>query len=361
VRDHDDFGALVRRHRPRLQALAFVILGDREEAEDVVQESLLRGFLALATLRQPDRVGSWLAAITGNTARMRLRRPRLETLPLDELERSAPASWLDAEAKLDAPLGEVREALAALPATARETLLLHYVEGYSCAEIAAAQRSTAGAVRVRLHRAREQLRVLLPAFATPTKETKMIEVTLEDVWVRVASDEPLRLADERLRIVLLREKEGDRVLPIWIGPPEGDSLTLQLRGGTMPRPLTPDLTARLLEAAGASVERIVVTKLEEGTFYAVLAVAAGGEVREVDARPSDALNLALRVGAPIFVDGAVFEQAGLVGDDLSTLSAELDRRCEQLAAEGVVEPPPVGEWQPHSLELVAAYHSAGGK
>src|SRR5919198_5057071 len=111
MRDHEDFGAIVGRYRPRMRAVAFAILGDREEAEDVVQEALLRGFLAMATLRRPDRVGAWLAAIAANLARMRLRRRRLETIPLDGYE--------PAEPELEAPVEEVREALAALPTAAR--------------------------------------------------------------------------------------------------------------------------------------------------------------------------------------------------------------------------------------------------
>src|SRR5437867_3508970 len=347
MRDHDDFGALVGRHRPRMRAVAFAILGDREEAEDVVQEALLRGFLALATLRRPDRAGAWLAAITANLARMRLRRPREQSLPFDVV---AP--------ELEAPVEEVRHALASLPPTARETLIAHYVEGLSCAEIAARVGSTPGAVRVRLHRAREQLRALLPAFDTVTEEVEMIEVAVDDVWVRIAPDHPTRLADEGLRIVLLRERDGERVLPIWIGPPEGDALTLQLHGEPMPRPLTADLTTRLLEAAGGRIERVVVTRLEEHTFYAVVAVAAGDDVREVDARPSDALNLALRAGAPIYVDGDVLDQAGLVDESAPAL---LDQACERIEDEGVVERPPPGEWRPHSLELVTAYRPALGR
>ena len=343
MRDHEDFGAIVGRYRPRMRAVAFAILGDRDEAEDVVQEALLRGFLSLATLRRPDRVGAWLAAITANMARMRLRRPREETLPLDV---AAP--------ELEAPVEELRRALASLPVSAREVLIAHYVEGLSCAEIAERHGSTSGAVRVRLHRARQQLRRLLPF--PVTEEVEMIEVVVDDVWVRIAPGQPARLADERLRIVLLREQDGERALPIWIGSPEGDALTLQLRGEATPRPLTADLTTRLLEAAGGRIERVVVTRLEEQTFYAVVAVAAGGEVHEVDARPSDALNLALRARAPIYVDGELLEEAGLVGDDAPAL---LDRACERVEVESVVGRPPPGEWRPHSLELVRAYRQPG--
>jgi bifunctional DNase/RNase len=123
------------------------------------------------------------------------------------------------------------------------------------------------------------------------------------------AEEPPRLAEERMRIAVLKEQDGARRLPIWIGPAEGDALTLLLRGETVPRPLTVDLTVSLLAAVGARIERVVVSKLEERTFFAVVAVQAGGETREVDARPSDALNLAMRSGSPIFVDETLMEEA----------------------------------------------------
>lgn len=282
-----------------MRALAFALLGEREEAEDVVQETLLRAYLGLGTLRDRERFGSWLGSIAVNLARMRRRRPRPETLPLFEL--AAPAA--------DEAETRVGDALAALPPAMRDLLLMHYVEGVSCAEIADRLGCSAGAVRVRLHRARERLRQLLPTLA-PGKETEMIEAMLEDVYVRVVADEPPRLAEERMRIMILREKDGARRVPIWIGPAEGDALTLLLRGESLPRPLTIDLSFALLAALGASIERVVVSRLEERTFYAVVAVRAGGKTHEVDARPSDALNLAVRTGAPIFVDAAVVDQAG---------------------------------------------------
>jgi RNA polymerase sigma factor (sigma-70 family) len=331
------FARLVERYRPRVRAVAFAILGEREEAEDVAQEALLRAYLGLATLRHPDRFASWITAVAANLARMRLRRPRVETLPLDRL----------ADGQTDRPEGtgrELRGALETLTPATRAMLAMHYVHGLSCAEIADLLGTTSGAVRVRLHRARNQLRTLL----IPTREeTKMIETVLEDVYVRVAPGEE-RLADERLRIVVLREREGGRRLPIWIGPAEGDALTLRLRDESFARPLTPDLTASLLEAVGARVERIVVTRLEDKTFYSLVAVSAAGDTREVDARPSDALNLATRTGAPIFVDEAVLDAAGIVAEDIpSVLERELEIRSEH-------DVPP-GEWRPNTLALVTSF------
>lgn len=171
----------------------------------------------------------------------------------------------------------------------------------------------------------------------------MIEMTLEDVVVRLVAEEPPRLANE-LRIVLLRERGGDRMLPIWVGAAEGDSLALQLRGESTPRPLTPDMTARLLEAVDAHVERVVISRLEERTFYAVVMVAGGRVAGEVDARPSDALNLAARVGAPIFAEPRVLEDSAIRADDVY---GELEREREKL---GVSESE--GEWRSLSPDLL---------
>jgi bifunctional DNase/RNase len=169
------------------------------------------------------------------------------------------------------------------------------------------------------------------------------------------AEEPPRLAEERMRIAVLREQGGPRRLPIWIGATEGDALTVLLRGERLPRPLTIDLTLALLGALGASIERVVVTRLEEKTFYAVVAVQAAGETHDVDARPSDALNLAARSGAPIFVDDAVLDEAGLVGDDVAAL---LDREGDK-AFEGYELPP--GEWRAHSIELVTSFWRPPGR
>jgi hypothetical protein len=117
-------------------------------------------------------------------------------------------------------------------------------------------------------------------------------------------------------VVLLKERDGERVLPIWIGPHEGHLIKWQLAGGSAPRPLTYELMARLLETAQAQVERMAVSRLHDEVFYATLWVRVGGRTHEVDARPSDALNLALRLDAPIFVDEAVLEKAGARADGL---------------------------------------------
>lgn len=176
----------------------------------------------------------------------------------------------------------------------------------------------------------------------------MIEMRVEDVIVRVAEDDPMKLVADQ-RIVLLRETDSERLLPIWIGAAEGNALALRLTGETTPRrPVTSDVMAELLRVTGARVERVVVTSLREKTFYAVIAVAVDGRVDELDARPSDALNLAVRVGAPIFVDDSVLEKCALPEGDLSTrLDAEAGEADQEL---------PAGEWRSLSAELLQSLY-----
>ena len=350
--DRAAFARLIDRHVERATAVAESILG-RTDAEDVVQEALLAAYLGLARLRRPDRFGGWLCAIAANLARMRLRQ-RGGHVSFDELGgrhlsagladlRPAPEEAVEASELLDV----LRAAFDALPPRQRDVALLYYVDGLSCGEIAALLGRSTGAVRVGLHRARRELRRRLDR-----KEFLMPEVTLEDVIVRALpeSGEESQLVNDRLRVVLLREKGGSRrLLPIWIGAAEGDSLALELGGDSMPRPLTADLMARLLDAAGARIRRVTINSLREDTFYAVVEIVTGDAAREIDSRPSDALNLAARVGSPVFVDDEVMARAGIAGDDLER---ELAETCEKYGFDEEA----AGEWRSLSPDLVKALH-----
>jgi len=110
-------------------------------------------------------------------------------------------------------------------------------------------------------------------------------------------------------IIVLREVEGQRVLPIWVGVFEANAIALQVENVQTPRPMTHDLLKTVIDQLGGRVERIVVCELKENTFYATLHVLSAKGLLEVDARPSDAIALALRSGARIFVDEAVIQNA----------------------------------------------------
>jgi len=111
--------------------------------------------------------------------------------------------------------------------------------------------------------------------------------------------------------LLLREADGDhRVLPIFIGGPEATAIALALEEVETPRPMTHDLMKDLLDELGARIERVVVTELRDATFYADIVVSIAGTVHSVSARPSDAVALAVRYGAPVFAEEGVLEEAG---------------------------------------------------
>jgi hypothetical protein len=114
-------------------------------------------------------------------------------------------------------------------------------------------------------------------------------------------------------VVILREVAGQRrVLPIFIGVPEAQAIALTMQNIETPRPMTHDLMKNLLDEVGAQVERITVTELREGTFFAEIILSSQGEVRTVSSRPSDAIALAIRIGSPIFAEDDVLEEAGRV-------------------------------------------------
>jgi bifunctional DNase/RNase len=130
-------------------------------------------------------------------------------------------------------------------------------------------------------------------------------------------------------ILLLREREGTRYLPIWIGTPEATAIALALEGIETARPLTHDLMKTLLDALGADIERVDVTSLDQGTFYADLVIEADGEELTISSRPSDAIALATRVGAPVFASKALLDEAGIeIHDD--TEEEEIERFREFL-------------------------------
>jgi RNA polymerase sigma factor (sigma-70 family) len=350
--DPEAFAVLVSRHRRRVEAVVARML-PADEAEEVVQEALLRAYLGLSRLRSADRFAGWLCGIAVNLAKMRLRRVVAQRRAL-ALAGSAAAVEPDHDREL---LEIVRNAVALLPAGQRDVVLMHYVDELSCEEIAHLLGTTAGAVRVRLHRARASLRrelaPLAPVSVTqPRKDQTMVEMKVADVLVRVAPDDATKpIADQR--VVLLKEDGGERVLPIWIGPAEGNMLASRLTGYEPSRPMTPDLIVELLRVTGSRIERVAITSLREMTFYASVAIAVDGHTEELDARPSDGMNLAVRVGAPILVEEAVLEESGLAEGEVGS---ELDSRTKM----GGFELPP-GSWTSLSSEMLGSLHRERGK
>lgn len=116
---------------------------------------------------------------------------------------------------------------------------------------------------------------------------------------------------------LVVAEDGPRtIVPIWVGTQEAASISIAVSGEEPPRPLAHDLMKRLLDTVGATVDRVDVTRIEEGTFYAALSLSTRDGHVTLDCRPSDAIALAARVGAPLFVSEAVLEDAGVPEDEV---------------------------------------------
>jgi bifunctional DNase/RNase len=141
-----------------------------------------------------------------------------------------------------------------------------------------------------------------------------IEMTIKGLMVDPITNMP---------IVILRDKDGQKVLPIWVGVFEANAIALQIENITPQRPMTHDLLHNVIHDLKADIEKIVVSDLRENTFYALIYVSIGGEITAIDARPSDAIALALRARAPIFVEDTVIDHAKNV--DLTPEKGDSDR------------------------------------
>ena len=172
-----------------------------------------------------------------------------------------------------------------------------------------------------------------PATVPGTEQAAWVDVEVSEVR-RSDDDDP----SNRTHAVVLKELGGDRQLPIYIGAPEAIALACSLETVETPRPMTYQIAADLVIAGGLTVGEVRVTRLSEYTFYAVVVLAGPGGTVEVDARPSDALNLAVVCGAPVRVYNALFEQVSVERYDAwqryTTGAPELagearDRRAKQ--------------------------------
>lgn len=133
----------------------------------------------------------------------------------------------------------------------------------------------------------------------------MIELTIESIRMNLVNYQ---------RVVILKEKDADRYLPIWIGHAEADAIAVRLQDVTVARPLTHDLLNTIITSLGASVTSIVVNDMSNDTYFARIVLDVNGTAMEIDARPSDAIALAVRVKVPIYADETVLEKAGVLMD-----------------------------------------------
>jgi RNA polymerase sigma factor (sigma-70 family) len=339
------FAELVQRHRTLLVRLCRRALADGGLAEDAAQEAIVLALVELDHLRRPERFGAWLCGIGLHVCRAWLRQRSRDAWSLDALVGGRllqepvalePSPHNRAEESELARV--VRGAIESLPPGQRAAVALFYLDGLSYLEIAATLDIEIGAVKTRLNKARRALGARLldtwkeysVTTSTIDSGTAWVDVQLEDVRRFSIGDPPVERS-----VLLLKETAGERLIPIWVGAFEADAAALQLVGAEPLRPLTFSFTAKLLEAAGGRVQEVRISRLEDETFYAEVLLRSPGGTRSVDARPSDAVNLALTVGAPIRVERSVLEQAGRTAEQLAESRPEGTSRSAREAGDAI--------------------------
>jgi len=164
----------------------------------------------------------------------------------------------------------------------------------------------------------------------------VVELTIESIRVSLMNYQ---------RVVILKEKEADRYLPIWIGPAEADAIAVRLQEVAVARPLTHDLLRTVIDSLGATVSYILVSDLSNDTFFARIALTVDGKEMEIDSRPSDAIALAVRAQVPIYADEAVLEKAGV----------RLDQEGQPLEGTTEAEIEPTSEAGAEELEKLSPF------
>jgi hypothetical protein len=159
----------------------------------------------------------------------------------------------------------------------------------------------------------------------------LIEMTIKGLMVDPITNMP---------IVILKDKDGDRVLPIWVGIFEANAIALQIENIATPRPMTHDLLRNIITDLDGQVDRVVVSDLKDNTFFAIIHLTVKGEAVVVDARPSDAIALALRTRAPILVEETVIDSAKTV--DFTSERADSDRLQKWLES---LDPDDMGKYK----------------
>lgn len=360
------FARLADRHRGMVVALTRRLLGADDLVADVTQEATVAALVSLERLRSPGQFGAWYAGIALNVARRLLREVSAAPLP-EEYPDGEPGPAERAEAAEAAR--RVRAAVATLAPGQRAAVLAFYWQGLTYAESALELGITVAAVKSRLHQARGALAPRLASCVESScieqssveeqKEVPAMSAAAESAWVDAevievrrsdGPDEPLR----RPHVVVVQERGGSRRLPIYVGSAEAIALACSLEAVEMPRPMTYQLIANLLTATGSRLTEVRITRLVECVFYAVVVVQTPEGVVEVDARPSDALNLAVLSAVPVRVDAAMLSDPDVTRHSewerfparMPDLAAEERRHRDELSArltqvrEGGAQPEP---------------------
>ncbi len=343
--DKNAFGLLARRYQPMAERIAMGMVTNAFLAQELAQEAILQAYLSLDHLRNDDRFKSWLYGITLNVCRGYLRDRKIDFYSLEALMggMSIDATTFSSGLMDPETIAEERElhrtmlhAVNALSPRERAATLLFYYEQLSLREVATILEISVVAVKGRLYKAREQLKEHLLAlpdweqvdYLLRQRRQTMIKVTV----VEAVSFLKPGTKERSISVLVLLDEAGRRTMGIWIGPAEAAAIEMSLNKSQFPRPMTMNFMASVLKAAGATLEEVRIETLKDDTFYAIAKIRSGDTVNEIDARPSDAIALAVVTGNPIFVAEEILEKCGVALPEGKTLH-RIDRGAASSLAE----------------------------
>lgn len=318
------FSHLIKRHRSLAFGIAQKMVGRVDIAQDLVQEAFLQAYLSIDRLRDDDRFKSWLCGIVLNVCRSHIRYQKINFLSFEEIMGGMKVNADIFGATSPSPIkvaqeqelyNLVLEAVNSLSPKNRTTVLLFYFEQLTIYEISALLNSSVTAVKGRLHKARKQLKEkLLPLYSednsvVSTYQNKpMIQVTVADLIYLPIVEHPDSNFNLNSCVVVLWDEVNRRFLSIFVGIPSGEAIAQILTETSPTRPMTFQFVSNMLQAANVNLESVRIESLREDIYYAIVSLCCDGQIKEVDARPSDAIALALLMNSPIYVNEAVMQE-----------------------------------------------------
>jgi len=331
--DKDAFSQLIERYQQMVRRIALGMVAREEIARELAQEALLQAYLSLDHLRDISRFKSWLYGIVLNVCRSYIRDQKVNPYSLEAMMGGMyrdvlyyPSPIIDPEeiAEQRELHNTVLQAVQELSPKDRAATLLFYYEQLSMREIAAILGVSITAVKGRLHRAREQLRErLLLAYAGTEHMSTTRERSKTMAQVKVAT--VMENTENKQNAIILLEETTRRVLTIYVGAPEAMLIAMGHTEIAPTRPMGIHLMISLLKAAGMQLEEARIETLKDEVFYAVAKFRNGTAVYELDARPSDAIALAVLLGRPIYVAEEVLAACGIALPEGKALQVDKDK------------------------------------
>ena len=313
------FSHLIKRYQTLAMRVAQKMMSRNDIAQELMQEAFLQAYFSLDRLRDDNKFSSWLCGIVINVCRSHIRHQKINFLSFEEVMggiridgdifRSASPSPMKVAQEREL-YNLVLKAVNSLSPKNRTTVLLFYFEQLTIYEISALLNSSVTAIKGRLHKARKQLKdKLLPLYSEnesiilASQNKNMIEVTVADLL------SPNEVCQSY--IVILWDETNRQILTIYVGIPSGETIGCILTDAPLTRPMTLQFMSNMLQAANVNLESVRIESLEKDIYYAIASLSCNSQVKEVDARPSDAIALALLMNSPIYVNEAVMKEAAV--------------------------------------------------